>query len=141
MAVKAMDLWGGLHDEDERAGEVPDWRGLAAGAVRTERTAQAASRRAVRVEALRAAAPLAGTVVTVATSDEDAGGKTSWEIRPASVESVGASGIVLRVGRGGGWREVVSWQDLLARHIRLEGPGAESLAAALAAPALEAAGA
>ena len=141
MAVKALDLWGQQHDTDERAGEVQDWRGLAAGAVRTERTAQAASRRAVRVEALRAAAPPAGTVVTVATSDEDAGGKTSWEIRPARVEAVCTTGIVLRVGRGGGWREVVAWQDLLADHIRIRGDGTESLAAALAAPALDAAGA
>lgn len=141
MPVKMLDIWGQEHDEDERAGEAGDWRALAAGAVRAEQAAQTGSRRAPRVEALLAAAPAAGSAVTVATSDVDAGGKTDWEIRPARVESVCATGIVLRVGRGGGWREVVAWQDLLAHHIRMEGPGTEALAAALAAPVLAGAGA
>ena len=138
MGLKSLDIWGQEHDEDERAGEARDWRGLAAGAVRTERVAQAASRRAPRVEALRVAAPAVGTAVTVATSDVDAGAKTSWEIRPGRVESVCKTGIVLRVGRGSGWREVAGWQDLLARHIRLEGAGTEALREALAGPALAA---
>ena len=138
MPVKMLDFWGGLHDEDERAGEAPDWRGLAGAEVAQERMAQAASRRAVRVEALRAAAPAVGTAITVATSDVDAGAKTSWEIRPARVESVCKTGIILRVGPGGGWREVVAWQDLLADHIRIRGEGTEALLAALAVPSLAA---
>ena len=135
--ILVLDLFGGVEEVDgKKLRPRIDWRGLHDAGVREELVLQATRQRAARVEALRAAVPEVGTVVDLVESDEDAGGKTSWERRQARVEAVGANTIILRTKSG--YRVNVGWQDLLARHIRLEGAGTEALAAALAVPALAA---
>lgn len=135
--ILVLDLFGGVEEVDgKKLRPRIDWRGLHGAAVREELVLQATRQRAARVEALRAAVPEVGTVVDLVESDEDAGGKTSWERRQARVEAVVANTIILRVAAG--YRVNVAWQDLLCGHIRLEGAGTEALTAALAAPALAA---
>ena len=135
--ILVLDLFGGVAEvEGTKLRPHIDWRGLHGAAVREELAAQAACRRAARVDALRAAAPAPGTEVDLAESDQDAGAKTTWVTRRARVESVGANTIILRTRSG--YRVNVGWQDLLCDHIRLEGAGTEALREALAGPALAA---
>lgn len=136
MAVKMLDLWGSQHDTDERAGETADWHSLARQATIDAAVEVARARATSRIAALQAAAPAPGTEVDLVESDEDAGAKTSWETRRARVESVTTNTIILRAAAG--YRVNVAWQDLLAGHIRITGPGTEALTAALAVPALAA---
>ena len=120
--ILVLDLFGGVEEVDgKKLRPRIDWRGLHGAAVREELAAQAACRRAARVDALRAATPAPGTEVTLEESDQDAGAKTTWETRRARVESVGANTIILRA-LPGGYRVNVAWQDLLCGHIRLELP-------------------
>ena len=135
--ILVLDLFGGVAEvEGTKLRPHIDWRRLHGAAVREELAAQSACRRAARVDALRAAAPAPGTEVDLAESDQDAGAKTTWVTRRARVASVGANTIILRVAAG--YRVNVAWQDLLAGHIRITGPGTEALTAALAVPALAA---
>ena len=123
------DLWGQVHDVDERPAEVVPlgeapvrWRERAAAEVQAERARVAAERAAVRVSiaALRAAAPAVGTPVALAWTDPDAGRKTRIQRVQGTIEAVTTSGI--RIRSLAGYRVTCTWADLLAGQANIRDP-------------------
>ena len=124
-----MDLWGQVHDVDERpAGVVPlgeapvRWRERAAEEVRAEAGRLAVEKAAVRmkIDALRAAVPPVGTPVAMRWTDPDLGRKTRVRRVDGTLEAVTASGI--RIRSAAGYRETCTWPDLLAGQVNLRTP-------------------
>ena len=122
-----MDLWGHVHDVDERPGEVVAlgvapvrWHEQAAAEVQAELARMAAMTSRASVAALRAAVPAVGTPVVLRWTDPDAGRKTRVRKTEGAIEAITTSGI--RIRSLAGYRATCTWNDLPAQQANLRSP-------------------
>ncbi len=122
-----MDLWGQVHDVDEKPGEVVDlgaapirWHERAAEEVQAERARVATTTAPSRIAALRAAVPPVGTPLVLAWTDPDLGRKTRVRRVAGTLEAITTSGI--RIRSLAGYRVTCTWADLLASQANLRSP-------------------